>query len=571
MPCAISLRRHLIFLFLALCGLCLCARPLAAQTSALTFQELLSRAEAKTTAKEWAEAAALWEKVVEANPVEGRFWDRLANAYYNAKDYRKAIPAYEKSMELRAGFPSNAAYNIACCYALLGEKELALRWLDKAFEMGFRFLENAQTDTDLQSLHGDARFQKIVGLIETGKLTRDEGWRSDLALLAREVRRKGYLVPRRLPLAEFDAAVKKLSDEIPRLSDMQAAIEISKLMAKLGDGHTGLLGSMVRPEFQQTVPVQFYFFKEGLFIIAADPRYKELLGAQVLRFGDKTIDEVMRALDPLTSRDNEIWPSQVAPYRMRILPLLNALGLIPEAGKLPLTIKDAAGKTRVVTLEPEPKTWDIWNTLPGPAGWVQMFQTLDAPVPLYLKNMGTNYWYEYLPDSKTVYFQYNRVRNDEQEPLAQFTERLFKFINEHEVEKLVIDMRWNNGGNTFLTQPLLKALISNQKVNRRGHLFVIIGRRTFSAAQNSATFFERYTNAIFVGEPTGSSPNFVGEETIFTLPYSKLLVNVSDLYWESSWPQDYRTWIAPQLYTPPSFEAFRANRDPAMEAVLAYK
>jgi hypothetical protein len=132
-------------------------------------------------------------------------------------------------------------------------------------------------------------------------------------------------------------------------------------------------------------------------------------------------------------------------------------------------------------------------------------------------------------------------------------------------------MRWNNGGNTFLSRPLLYGLIKSDKVNKQGKLFVIIGRRTFSAAQNTSTFFERHTNAIFVGEPTGSSPNFVGEETPFTLPYSKITVNVSDLYWQSSWPQDYRTWIAPQIYAPPTFAAYHANRDPAMEAIMLYK
>jgi hypothetical protein len=59
-------------------------------------------------------------------------------------------------------------------------------------------------------------------------------------------------------------------------------------------------------------------------------------------------------------------------------------------------------------------------------------------------------------------------------------------------------------------------------------------------------------------------PNFVGETTPFQLPYSKLEVNVSDLYWQSSWPMDHRAWIAPELYTPPTFQAYRANRDPAM-------
>jgi hypothetical protein len=32
---------------------------------------------------------------------------------------------------------------------------------------------------------------------------------------------------------------------------------------------------------------------------------------------------------------------------------------------------------------------------------------------------------------------------------------------------------------------------------------------------------------------------------------------------------DYRTWIAPHIYTPPTFAAYRENRDPAMEAILA--
>jgi len=121
----------------------------------------------------------------------------------------------------------------------------------------------------------------------------------------------------------------------------------------------------------------------------------------------------------------------------------------------------------------------------------------------------------------------------------------------------VIDMRWNNGGNTGLGEPLLLGLIANEKVNRRGKLFVIIGRRTFSAAQNMATYLERFTEA-----------TFVGEEVPLTLPYSKVMANVSHLLWQSSWPQDLRIWLAPQIYVPPTFADFRAGRDAALEAIL---
>lgn len=551
--------------------LVLCSVVASAQTGSRSFSEILRDAESKTAAKDWKEAAVLWQQVIESNPVNAGFWNQLANALYQAKDYRKSIAAYEKAVELRAGFPSNAAYNIACCYALLGEKENALKWLEKSFDMGFRDLEQARTDSDLQSLHNDARFLRIVGLVDTAKMSRDEGWRYDLALLEREVNRKGYAygITRPISREDFHAAVKTLSDQEPKLTDAQMVIGVMKLMRSLGDGHTTFLSPPQQPDYALALPLQFYLFKEGLFVIGSDPKYKGLLGAQVLSLGGHTVGEVMKSLDQVISRDNEMWPGQLGPYHMRNLPLLRGLGLVSDIRKIELGIRDVNGVNRTATVEADSEHPNIWNEFPS--NWVTYAQSLGTPLPLYLKNTKSHYWFEYFPESRVLYFQYNRVLNDAEEPLARFSERLFKFIDEHEIDKLVIDMRWNNGGNTFLSRPLLYGLIKSDKVNKRGKLFVIIGRRTFSAAQNTATFFERHTNAIFVGEPTGSSPNFVGEETPFTLPYSKITVNISDLYWQSSWPQDYRTWIAPQIYLPPTFSAYRENRDPAMEAILRYK
>jgi hypothetical protein len=50
----------------------------------------------------------------------------------------------------------------------------------------------------------------------------------------------------------------------------------------------------------------------------------------------------------------------------------------------------------------------------------------------------------------------------------------------------VVDLRWNGGGNTLLAMPLLHGLIAGRTINRRGRLFVIAGRGTFSAAQDTA-------------------------------------------------------------------------------------
>src|SRR6266550_4269331 len=76
------------------------------------------------------------------------------------------------------------------------------------------------------------RFPPIVGLPDVSKMSREEGWRADLALLAREVKRKGYAegVYRALSKQDFDASVRKLDDAIPGLSDGQIVVEMMKLL-----------------------------------------------------------------------------------------------------------------------------------------------------------------------------------------------------------------------------------------------------------------------------------------------------------------------------------------------------
>lgn len=233
-----------------------------------------------------------------------------------------------------------------------------------------------------------------------------------------------------------------------------------------------------------------------------------------------------------------------------------------------LRLKALNGSTSSVTVATRTDAPFIWNELSSPAGWINLFDVLPMPAPLYLQNNGTN-WLKYDPDRKLVYAQYNRVLDLPGEDLVDFANQLEATLDLNDVDKLVLDMRWNNGGNTYLNQPILALLMRSQTVNRRGHLFVIMGPRTFSAALNSAAYFERALNAIFVGEPTGCKPNSPGEEWFFTLPYGKVNVSLSNLYWESGWPVDSRWAIAPDIYTPRTFADYLKGRDPAMDAVLS--
>ncbi|MFO0980990.1 MAG: tetratricopeptide repeat protein [Planctomycetota bacterium] len=533
--------------------------------------DLVRQADAKGAANEWQQAVLLWERVVRLNPVQPSHWYRLGDARYRAADYAGAVPAYERAIELGAPLigPCFSAYGIACCHARAGDKERAVAALERALAMGLPHLGQAIRDPDLASIRDDPRVKRLLGLDDVAMMSREQGWRYDLSLLAGEVHRKGFLVHRSVTLEQFDAKVRELADAIPKQSDAQIILALMRLMVFLDDGHSAVWTTGANPFFAAALPLRFFWFEEGLFVTAADPSLEDLLGAQVLAFDRRPAIEVLEAMAPYINRDrgNKMAIRVSAPYRVRNLRMLEAMGLIKSPDQVTLTVRDVSGATHDVTIAADTKEPDIWNKLPCPASWVTFASTLGEP-PLYVQHMDEAQWFEYLPEHQTVYFQFNKVLGGKRETLDQFAARLFKFIAEHEVEKLVIDMRWNNGGDTSLSHQLLLGLIGNRQVNQRGRLFVIIGRRTYSAAENTATYFERYTNATFVGEPTGSSPNFVGEEAPVTLPYSKIMANVSHLFWQSSTPQDQRMWLAPDVYLPPWFADLRAGRDAPLETIL---
>jgi tetratricopeptide (TPR) repeat protein len=527
------------------------------------YFDLVRQARAKQEAKEWSEAAKIWQQVVALNPVRSSLWNALAEAHFEAKEYRQAIAAWEKALEL-GWWPAHTAMHIGRAHARLGEEQKAVDAIRRSLDLRFASLQQLQEHPDLKELHDNAAFRELVGLPPKEPMSRLDGWKRDLRLIRREIDRKGYSSYRRLTREQFDARFAALEKNLPKLADIDVIVEIMRLLREVDDGHTGLIPPVQRPEFSTALPVQFYMFGDGTYIIAADPAHRELLGARVLQIGKRPVEQAAAVLEPLIPRDNPHGVHERIPFLMRYPVLMKALGF----GDSELLLRFADGSTRTVTLPGDASAPDIWRNIP--ASWVRLPDTLGTPVPLYLKNRAAPYWFEYLPDEKLLFVQWNSVRSAPEERFDAFIKRLTDFIAANDIAKMAVDLRWNNGGNTVIGKQFVDAIKPNAKVNQRGKLFVIIGRRTYSAAQNVATMLEQETNSILVGEQSGSSPNFIGEEDFVTLPYSGILVNVSDLFWQTAWPWDRRIWLAPELYTPPSFAAYAANRDVALEAIRAH-
>ena len=186
------------------------------------------------------------------------------------------------------------------------------------------------------------------------------------------------------------------------------------------------------------------------------------------------------------------------------------------------------------------------------------------PQPLYLAQRGRELWMTTIRGGRGVYVGYNAVTV----PTSAAAARLARLVRSPRVRRVVVDLRFNGGGDNTTYGPLLGALDS-PRVNRRGRLYLLIGRATFSAAGNFVTDVERETRAISIGEPTGGGLNIYSEATDFVLPSTGWDVRIAAGYVQRGTATDRRLTNRPDVPIALTSADFFAGRDPLLERALA--
>lgn len=111
--------------------------------------------------QKYSEAINILEAITRDNPSDGYAWLQLGLSYHSLQDYKKAISAYKKADNLHFQ-PPTVRYDIACAYALMGDRDAAFEWLNNAVQSGFAGVQLLQTDRDLTGIRKDERFKPIV-------------------------------------------------------------------------------------------------------------------------------------------------------------------------------------------------------------------------------------------------------------------------------------------------------------------------------------------------------------------------------------------------------------------------
>jgi tetratricopeptide (TPR) repeat protein len=392
-------------------------------------------------------------------------------------------------------------------------------------------------------------------------------WREDLHYFAEQAPQVHKNLFHSMTKEQFETAVRDLDERIPTLSRNQIIVEITRIVAMIGDGHSyaEIQGS---PTNFRHYPLKLYWFSDGVYVLKADKKYTQAVGGRIVKLGKVSGQEAYEAVSKIVPHDNESQVKWMTPFYMSMAEVLDGLGLVDNMDAVPLTVEKNGVQTTVIL---KPETGELaLDEFVLPADWVDAHDP-SSPQPLWQKDVANNYWFEYLSDYRTIYVQFNAVAQKQDETIEAFFKRVIAFADTHPVDRFVLDVRLNGGGNNYLLRPIIHGFIRSDTVNQPGKLFTVIGRQTFSAAMNCVNRMNLNTNTLFVGEPTGSRPNQYGDNAPVLLPNSKLTVRLSTLWWQDMDPRDQRVWQAPDLSTELTFSDYHSGRDPAMDAILNFK
>lgn len=386
--------------------------------------------------------------------------------------------------------------------------------------------------------------------------SREEKWHADLAFLASELPRRHKNLFFKITKEKFEKSIAELGASLRSMTDAEIKVALMRVVAQVGDSHTHVRWGY---EDFTTFPLKVFGFSDGWYVTEAGDEYRQLVGARLLRVGGGSAERAAEAVSAMIACENDSCFKRYLPSYLVIPEILHTAGLLPTTGEGEFVFADKRGKEFAVTLK---------ALKPG-AGvkWFGPFTDRADAVPLYRRQVRKNYWFEYLADSRTLYLNYSNCRDMEGYPFKEMTREVLSVAETRPIERLVIDMRRNAGGDEGVFRPLIGELSKRPKLNQRGKLFVIVGRGTFSSACHNAIELKKRTNAIAVGEPTGQKPNSYGEVRVLKLPNSGVEINYSTWFWKRV-EGDPPSFV-PDIVVPFTSTAFLLGQDPFLDAVFA--
>jgi len=387
-------------------------------------------------------------------------------------------------------------------------------------------------------------------------------WDYEINLLGKELAEKHPDLFFKRDSSVFYREFRKIAHETPGQSLLDVSIRLQQVLAWVGDSHTQI-NYHFNIDSRFILPIDCYWFEEGIFIQKAPLEYEQVLGKKLIFINEYPIQQVIDSLSTLVVNDNRALLKNQAPRMLTWTQLLEFFAFADHQG-LELTVEDREGKQQKSFIKLPVSDGEILHIQPD-------------SIPFGFRDQKAYFSHHYFPAESLYFIQYNRCWSREVEEkygsgasalfmpsFKEFEKEVSQVLKKKQINKLVFDMRFNGGGNSEQGSRFIGKILKT-KIKGEGEMYLVVGRKTFSSAIINAIDFMRNAQIVTVGEETAGRPNHFGDVKRFVLPESRLVVNYSTKYFlleEEDVPS-----IIPELMAPISFEQFMHGLDPVLQEI----
>ncbi|MGI9327816.1 MAG: hypothetical protein ACR2PZ_21540, partial [Pseudomonadales bacterium] len=289
------------------------------------------------------------------------------------------------------------------------------------------------------------------------------------------------------------ARIEELKGSAASLSPAGFELAISEIVAMGENGHSNVW-SGPRSRRHPSMPFFGYSFDDGYYIVAATPDHAGLLGTKVTHIGNGPLSDLKSAYRRFYGGEDSGYLAYSLPYLVQNTAFLKELGFIQDAFRPSLTVTRHDGGVETLQLSALPAQEDRQANWPW--DWL-ISETQEDPQFVRFRN-GQNHRPIYLASTKA--FQIVRIdaaqaplvqyrqNYDSEKRISQFNDEVRAAIAQFRPRALIVDQRFNGGGDYTKTAGLMFDMPEMLPTGTR--VYAITGPETFSAGISSLGFLK---------------------------------------------------------------------------------
>lgn len=356
---------------------------------------------------------------------------------------------------------------------------------------------------------------------------------------------------------QFDIEKNKVIEKIPKLSDADFYIEVRHLMSLLKDNTIWVVPAEKYRNSTYSSPFVINYISGSYYVVAAyDEKY---LGYKVDAINGVDIKTVLEKLKYIMSYENKQSMQRRFTAYLYDLEALKHMKIIDDLKKV------------TYTFEKEGKKQDfVIDSIVS--SQITDDKTL---IPIKRKTNNTiykNYSSEFV-NKDNYYIRFFDGLTDENTTIDDYAQRISNDYKANKFKKIIVDLREFN--NTIpnterkTSKEFLAIIKEIQQIKKRGvKVYVLISDETGGDIMKTCMQLKRYTDCIFVGEPTFSNVNtFASADAQIMLPNSKVVVYFSTKFEEND-PSNKGDALYPDVNISYTFDDYMNVNDKVKDWVI---